>query len=166
MSKHSGDIHRIIDILSSSSNETEVESSSLLKQTALETRVGVFKFMLLNLTMPTANGQIYQYVVDRPIKVAVERAIRRLKSLKVKLIEYNLSPIEVVRMMYSMSNKSKNMLESVEMCRKQEAKDSVDRYLRHLGYDAPYKSIEALVRSPNLPDITKNEFRSTIQNEY
>lgn len=160
MTKHIDDLGLTIDIIAPL-NESTIGDEPLKDTKSLqETRIGVYRFMLANLTLPYPDGRVFHYHIDRQVRTLVDRAIRRLRAVKVKIIEYDLSPVEVVKMLHSMYNKSQMMWESVSECSDACRKESVDKYLMRLGQDAPHKNIDSIVNSPSMPEMTRKSLLS------
>lgn len=151
MAKHVRDMSLAVEIVSTI-NETIEEPA---KETSGDIRIGVYRFMLANMTLPHPRGQVFHYIVDRQVRILVDRAVRRLKTLKIHVIEYDLSPIDVVKMLLSVFNKTQNMLDSVSVCQDSCRQESIQKYLDRLGPDSPYRSFDSLIRSPSLTDESR-----------
>lgn len=163
MTKHMDDLGLTIDIISPFNDTiTEPMRDNIEATTSQqETRIGVYRFMLSNITLPYPDGHVFHYHIDRQVRSLVDRSIRRLRALKIKVIEYDLNPVEVVKMLLSVYNKTDQMLKSVVECSRGCRRDSLDKYLTRLGPNSPFRNsleYETKSRKSLLGDFDEYKF--------
>lgn len=172
MTKHMHDLGITIDIIApfnetivkESESPSSIQQQQSQQQPSQETRLGIYRFMLSNLTMPYPDGRVFHYHIDRQVRALVERSIRRLRALKVRVVEYDLSPVEVVKMLHLVFNKTQTMLKSVAECSDACRVESLDKYLVRLGQDAPYRSVETMRKSPSLSETMRKSLMVSSSN--